>query len=272
MGIQYARKIGPLAHFLPASGCKIGASRPDSHAVPHPHARDRMADEPNETPGLTREEVLTLAREEITRAAGDSAAPNLDAVAQKLADAKLKLADARGEVAALQTRVPGEGAVVLTGDEATAYTQLKAREGYDAAPLAKAAADLDTAKTALQEVATLKATAEHERAVTALGYKPEPFAKYLSTERLRMKEVDGKPVPHAVTTDADGNEVLTPAEAYISEKYPEALPLLTGNAAPEARKGGAALPQRAASGGGQTALPTSEDIAAEMDRSGDYTM
>ena len=225
-----------------------------------------MANAPENTPapGLSREEIEAIARDEIKRAAGTGESPNLDAVAAKLADEKAKVASARAELAEARAKVPAEGAVVLTGDEATAYAKLKEREGFDAAPLATAQTTLDANATALQEAQQIKAQAGQDAALRAAGYDPAKVRRYLpdvaAAVRLDGEGDAAKPV--LVTKGDDGAEVVKPLADAMQADHSEILSVITGDATIPAQRGGATIPSRPASGALKPANSVADYIAS----------
>ena len=196
--------------------------------------------------GLSRSDVEAIAAEAVKRAAGTGEAPNLAAVASLVADEKEKTATARRELAEARAKLPAEGAVVLSADDAAKLAALKARAGYDADPLGKAAADLDASQTALAEVATLKTQALNAEAAKLAGYDADLLTKYVPGLALRIDGEGDKRVPVAVTKDASGADVVTPLGDYLKAEHETLLPVLTGDAGAQARRGGEAVAQRSA--------------------------
>lgn len=208
-----------------------------------------LFDKPDDSGGgMTRADVEAIAADAIKRAAGSGDAPDLSAVARLLADEKEKTAAARRELAEARAKIPADGAVVLTGTEAEAYTTLKARDGFGAAPLAKAAETLDANQAALDEAATAKAAAAQEAAFRAAGLDPAKVRTYVPglDARLDGEGDDAKPV--AVVTAADGTVSTVPLADHMAATHAEILPVLQGSAATPAQKGGAVLPQGSAAG------------------------
>lgn len=216
-----------------------------------------MADDPQKTEtGLSRDDVLAIARDEMKRAAGSGDTPNLDAMAQRLADEKIKLAEARTQVAEAQAKLPGEGAVVLTGAEATAYGQLKGRDGFDAAPLAKAAETLDANGTALAEAAALKAQAVQDAAFRKAGLDPEKVRKYLPGLDARIDGEGDAAKVVAVTKTDGGGETTQALDEVMQAEHAAILPALAldGTGAAPAQAGGKTIASRPAT---TVAKPTS---------------
>ncbi|HEX8387071.1 MAG TPA: hypothetical protein VF576_12850 [Rubricoccaceae bacterium] len=226
------------------------------------------ANDQGQNAGLSRADVEAIAKEAVKRVAGSADKPDLAALAALVADEKEKTAAARKEAAELRKKLPAEGAVVLTGDAAKRFNDLKGREGYADDPIGKALADLDANGTALKEVADLRTQTAQDEAFRAAGLDPAKVRKYLPGLDARMEGDGDARKPVLVTKGADGKETLKDLAEALKTDHAEIAPVLAGTAehgaggGPLARRGGAtatALPQRAASTG-PNQKATDEDV------------
>jgi len=142
----------------------------------------------------------------------------------------------RRERDGLRGRVPVEGAVVLTSDDAGRWAAYRELGAPDA--LATALAEGATAK---QQTAQLERRAAVRSAADAAGYKAPVLERLIGD--LALSVADGK----AIVTTAAGPVELT---AYAAQAWPDFLPALTTTPAPAA---GVAFP--VGSGGHAPATP-----------------
>jgi hypothetical protein len=166
----------------------------------------------------------------------------------------------RQRIRELEQRVPGEGAVVLTGDQAQAW---QAYQGLGAPTDLQQ--QLEQAQQASTELATLK-RAEQMRAVAdAVGYKPGVLHKLADGLTLEMREeqVEGQAarVPYVVT----GENQAQPLTDYAQQHWADFLPALQAQPAgqpAQASQGGVQYPRQ--QGGGQQA--TSNYVGSYFER------
>jgi hypothetical protein len=162
---------------------------------------------------------------------------------------------------ALSGQVPGQGAVVLQGEQAaqwTAYTALGAPDALTAA--------LTEREAATSELASLRRAAQIRAVAEASGFKASvlgqlPGAADL-TFAVREVEADGKKVATAVVRDAAGTE--HPLTAYASEHWADFLPALTASQGGTASQGTPFPPQQG--GSGNAASPVDAFIQQSNER------
>jgi hypothetical protein len=152
----------------------------------------------------------------------------------------------REEATTLKAKQAPEGAVILQGEDATAY------QAYQAlgkpADLTKRLADAETATTRLT---TLERDAIVRDVAAVAGYKPQVLRDRAGALPLPVTEVtgeDGKPVKRAfITPEGQGEQELT---AYATAQWADYLPALvasgTGSPAPS---GGLGFPTSPGGGG-----------------------
>lgn len=165
---------------------------------------------------------------------------------------RIKLRQLEHQLATQQERVAPEGAVILTGDDATTYTAYQA--------LGKP----DELKTRLGErdqfqgeLTTLRRDALLRDVAQAAGFKPTVL-KTLGGDReyeFREVEVDGKPVKQPFIKDG---EEFKPLSTYAEQQWGDFLPALRATNGSEASRptGGIAWPPQPS--GAQT--QTSNDL------------
>ena len=223
---------------------------------------------PATPPTLTREEVADMLK---GRFGADVPAEMLN----RLTELTMKAATAEADRDAAQAeagrlRSEREAGVLLTGDEATRYNELKARDGFAEAPLKAAAETLDANAGKIAEAEAIKAQAVQDAAFRAAGLDPDKTRKYLPGLTVRMDGEGDAAKPVAVTT-TDGAETVQPLADVLAAEHAEILPVIQASAdglAP-ARQGGsvsaygrAVIPQRsAAAGPAQTSDPVGDHIA-----------
>jgi hypothetical protein len=126
--------------------------------------------------------------------------------------------DLRQKNAELRARVPAEGAVILTGDDAArwqAYTALGAPDEVQAA--------LSEGSTAKAEAARLQRAQTVQQAAQAAGFKPAVLERLIGDLPLAL--ADGKAT---VQTEAGAVDLAAHAEAA----WPEFLPALRAGTDP----------------------------------------
>lgn len=120
------------------------------------------------------------------------------------------------QLAALQGKLPAEGAVVLAGDDASqwqAYTQLGKLDELQAA--------LAERETTKGELATLKRDLELRDVAQIANYKPAVLKQLAGDAQFVIKEADGK--RSIVVKDG---EKETPLSDYAKAKWADFLPAL----------------------------------------------
>lgn len=163
----------------------------------------------------------------------------------------------KAELTAAQGKAPKDGAVVLEGKDAEAWTAYQALGAP--ADLTK---KLDEATKATERAATLEREQAVTKAASAAGYKPSVLtdlaaAKGFAVE-VRTEKVDGadKAVPYAIPTGADGKPGQPVKLAdYVSANLADYLPALTAAAGGGGgtQKPGMAGPKYPQTAGGSTA-------------------
>lgn len=179
--------------------------------------------------------------------------------------------------------IPPVGAVVLTGDDATAWPKFKA---LNIAP-DKIAEALKERDTLASQVADRDRKDVITRAAEELKWKPTILAKIASAEGLHLEfkdvnqTVDGKQskvsVPH-VRLAKDEKATLEPLAEYAKRELKDYLPALrTTDIADEESEdtdagGGGVEYLEQQKGGGPPTPPNREKLAAAARASGDYVM
>lgn len=225
---------------------------------------------------LTREEVQDMLK-------GRFGADVPDAMLTRLTDLTLRASKAEAELEAVRKQLDAakapDGAVVLTGDEAAAYTALKGRDGYADAPLKTATERLDAGAEALTKLSTLEAEARQDAAFRRAGLDPARVRKYLPALDARLEGEGDEAKPVAVVRGDGGQETTRPLDEVIQADHAEIADVLRADGVAPAQRGGVAaagapqmIPTRSASAGGKGPTPTADDIAAEKARSGGYSM
>jgi hypothetical protein len=166
----------------------------------------------------------------------------------------------RQRIRELEQRVPGEGAVVLSGDQAAAW---QTYQGLGAPTDVQQR--LTAAEQAQQELAGLRRAEQIRGVAEAAGYRPtvlERLAEGLTLE-LREEQVEGQAarVPYVVT----GENQAQPLTDYAQQHWADFLPALqaqpVGQPA-QAPQGGVQYPRQ--QGGGQPT--TSNPVGAYFQR------
>lgn len=149
---------------------------------------------------------------------------------------RIKLRQLEQQLATQQERVAPEGAVILTGDDATTYTAYQA--------LGKP----DELKTRLGErdqfqgeLTTLKRDALLRDVAQAAGFKPSVL-KALGADReyeFRELEIDGKSVKQPFVKDG---EEFKPLATYAEQQWADFLPALRATTGTEKTQPGAGVP------------------------------
>lgn len=226
---------------------------------------------------LTREEVQDMLK-------GRFGADVPEAMLTRLTDLTLRASRAEAERDALRTRLDQaktpDGAVVLTGDEATAYAALKGRDGFADAPLAKATETLDAGADALTKLAELETRARQDAAFRKAGLDPDRVRKYLPALDARLDGEGDEAKAVAVIKKDGGAEETKPLDEVIQADHAEIADVLRADGSAPAQRGGSSagatagtmIPQRSASTGTKAPTPTADDIAAEKAKSGGYSM
>lgn len=162
---------------------------------------------------------------------------------------------------ALKAKVPAEGAIVLTGDDAKAFTDLTAK-----VPLKDLPTRLGEAEAATGKLRTLERQALFRQAADAHGMRPSVLERLAGpdlTLELTEVEKDGKKVPVARVKDADGT--LRPLDEYARAAWADFLPALKADqqhAAPQA--GTSFVAQRGAGDPPRGPKPKDEQIKERL--------
>jgi hypothetical protein len=148
-----------------------------------------------------------------------------DAALRTLLAENYSLRDANRD---LKAKVPGEGTVVLQGDDAKDWNSY--RELGKVSDLRKAVSERDQFQN---EAEAFRRAESYAEAATLSGMNPKAFRRLAEQEKLRLetKEIrgaDGKltPTVHVKGTDDKGAETLTPIDEYAEKAWPEMLPAL----------------------------------------------
>jgi hypothetical protein len=168
----------------------------------------------------------------------------------------------RQRIRELEQRVPGEGAVVLSGDQAAAW---QTYQGLGAPTDVQQR--LTAAEQAQQELAGLRRAEQIRGVAEAAGYRPtvlERLAEGLTLE-LREEQVEGQAarVPYVVTKSEQG-EQRTPLADYAQQHWADFLPALSAQQQQQPPQGGGVTYPRQQGGGGQPA--TSNPVGAYFQR------
>lgn len=154
-----------------------------------------------------------------------------------------EIRDYKSKITTLEGKVPADGAIVLTGDDASHWTAYQALGKPD--EITKKITDGTTAQ---QERDTLVRTAAVRDAADVTGFDADVLKERLGELLPEMREVDqdGKKVRQAFVKDGATD---VPLAQYAEQKWPKYLPALkqggtqqtgvqfvpqTGNAAPAA--------------------------------------
>lgn len=218
---------------------------------------------------LTREQVQDMLRGRF----GADVSPDM---LSRLTELTMRAATAEAQRDALQGRLDAaktpEGAVLLTGDEAAAYTALKGRDGFADAPLKVAAEKLDAGAEAVTKLATLDAQAVQDAAFEAAGLDPKLVRKYLPDLDARLVGEGDAAKAVRVTRDDKGAESTQPLDEYLAAEHEALVPVLSADGTAPAQRGGTAtIPQRSASGQ-QPTKATDEDIQSSQRRALDFSL
>jgi hypothetical protein len=169
----------------------------------------------------------------------------------------------RQRIRELEQRVPGEGAVVLTGDQAQAW-QTYSQLGNPAEVQQR----LTAAEQAQQELAGLRRAEQVRSVAEAAGYKPNVLQRLAEglTLDLREQQVEGQTARVPVVVTGEGQQQqATPLAEYAQQHWADFLPALqaqpVGQPA-QAPQGGVQYPRQ--QGGGQPT--TSNPVGAYFQR------
>lgn len=143
----------------------------------------------------------------------------------------------RAERRELRARLPGEGAVVLSGEQAQAWQAYTALGAPDALQQ-----QLQQATTAAQRLAALERERAIGEAAAVAGFKPSVLAQLPGAADLTFEvsevEQNGTKIKVASVKDKDGK--MTPLIEYAKEHWPDFLPALT---ATQSATGARLIPQ-----------------------------
>jgi hypothetical protein len=167
----------------------------------------------------------------------------------------------RERIRQLEQQLPGEGAVVLSGDQALAW---QAYQGLGAPTDVQQR--LTAAEQAQNELAGLRRAEQIRGVAEAAGYRPtvlERLAEGLEFE-VREEQRDGQTarVPYVVTKSEQG-EQRTPLADYAQQHWADFLPALSAQQQQQPPQGGGVTYPRQ-QGGGQPA--TSSPVGAYFQR------
>ena len=206
--------------------------------------------------GLSRADVEAMIKGKLGEGATERQIQMVTDLTMRASKAEAERDATKTQLAAAQAKTP-EGAVVLTGDEAKAYTTLRAREGAGETPLKAAADALATATTDAAELAKLRASksltdaiAAEQAAGTALNQLAlETYVPGLKTEVADHVGTDGKAVKRAfAVVEKDGGPGVGPVTSkvlladFLKTEHAALLPALTAtpSPAPAGTQGGTA--------------------------------
>jgi hypothetical protein len=168
----------------------------------------------------------------------------------------------RQRIRELEQRVPGEGAVVLTGDQAAAW---QTYQGLGAPTDVQQR--LTAAEQAQNELAGLRRAEQIRGVAEAAGYKPGVLQKLAEglTLELREEQRDGQTarVPYVVSGEGQQQQA-TPLADYAQQHWADFLPALSAQQQQQPPQGGGVAYPRQQGGGGQTA--TSNPVGAYFQR------
>jgi hypothetical protein len=168
----------------------------------------------------------------------------------------------RQRIRELEQRVPGEGAVVLTGDQAQAW-QTYSQLGNPA----EVQQQLEQARQASTELAGLKRAEQIRTVAEVAGYKPGVLQKLADglTLELREQQVDGQTarVPYVVTGEGQQQQA-TPLVDYAAEHWNDFLPALQAGqqGQPQQQTQGVTYPRQQGNGG----QPASNYVGSYFER------
>jgi hypothetical protein len=168
----------------------------------------------------------------------------------------------RERIRQLEQQLPGEGAVVLSGDQAAAW---QTYQGLGAPTDVQQR--LTAAEQAQNELAGLRRAEQIRGVAEAAGYKPgvlERLAEGLTLE-LREDQRDGQTarVPYVVSGESQQQQA-TPLADYAQQHWADFLPALRAEQQQQPPQGGGVTYPRQQGGGGQPA--TSKPVDAYFQR------
>lgn len=172
----------------------------------------------------------------------------------------------KADLATASAAKPADGAVVLTGKDAEAWTAYQALGAP--AEVTKKLADADTATSRLAAVEREQVIA---KAATAAGYKPSVLTDLAAAKgfAVEVREEQGESgaiaVPYAVPTGADGKPGAAVKLAdYVTAQLGDYLPALTAGAAGGAtRSVGTAYPASRGTGAPPATGNAIDDVLAK---------
>jgi hypothetical protein len=191
---------------------------------------------------------------------GDAVALAAQLLAEN-ADLRAKRRTVEEERDALKAKVPAEGSVILTGDDARTFGELTA-----ATPLKDLKGKLDEATTATSKLQTLERQQTVRDAADALGWDAKRLERLLKDAPLEVKteKRDGKDV--TVYAVKDGETTVA-----LEEAFQDFLPALTAQGAGSGQQ--EKSKQFYAGPGTRDAKPpTPEELAAAKRATGEYTL
>jgi hypothetical protein len=170
----------------------------------------------------------------------------------------------RQRIRELEQRLPGEGAVVLTGDQAQAW-QTYSQLGNPAEVQQR----LTAAEQAQQELAGLRRAEQVRSVAEAAGYKPNVLQRLAEglTLDLREQQVEGQTARVPVVVTGEGQQQqATPLAEYAQQHWADFLPALQAQGGPQPgpAQGGQGTTYPRQQGGGQQS--TSNYVGSYFER------
>jgi hypothetical protein len=140
--------------------------------------------------------------------------------------------DYRQDINGLKAKLPGEGAVVLSGDEAKNWEKFKAMG--DPKDVAKKLGD---GEAAIKDIGDIRLSQGYRDAAEAGGYKPALFERMAKQDGLKVSvksvEQNGKSVRSAFVVGEDGKE--TPLKSYVDSEWKDFAAEITAATSAERR-------------------------------------
>lgn len=224
-----------------------------------------MADQNKGDTQTPAPDLSTAADNLVNRSGGaDRAVERLLSEARKY---RKRISELKGRITELEGQVPGEGSVLLTGEDAKQYSELQATP-------AEIAAKLERLTKLETEQAEQTRTALLTDATAALGWDQAKFLELVGGKvpeiEVREEEQDGKKA-FTYLVRQDGEAEPTSLNDWTAKQYPSLVNTLskeTPGAKPEQES--VAWTEQKPGGKAPNTTPSEEQIAAEMRASGLY--
>jgi hypothetical protein len=210
---------------------------------------------------------------DLTQAAANLAARSggeNSAVATLLAEARKyrkRISELKGRVTELEGQVPGEGTVLLTGDDAKAYSELQATPAEIAQKLGQLA-QLQSEQAEHARTAVLTAALE------AQGWDEAKFRELVGGTapeiEVRETEEDGKKVKSYLVRQADGAEPVSLSD-WTAHKYPSLVNTLAKDTPGADSQESVAWTEQKPGGKAPTTKQSDEELEQELLASGLYS-